>query len=155
MPKAPNNRTPKKNATEERLRATPFDAVDTLDAEEKAIRLATWRRFTESKVVEELLTKPEFTNVREELKAGLSCVLNSYPKDNLYRIFSEGRGLKLELNKKFVESLGENQIHFFKGAVEAGIAGYGGICMQIKGLISRPTVDAKELEAVAPGAKDR
>ncbi len=155
MPKAPNNRTPKKNSTEERLRATPFEVVDKLDSEEKAIRLSVWRRFRESKVVEELLTKPEFTHVVEELKAGLSCSLNGSPKDNIYKISSEGRGMKLEVNRKFAESLGEHQIRFFQGVVQAGIEGYGSLYMQVKGLLTRPNVDAKEFEAATTAKKDK
>ncbi len=153
MPKAPDNKRPRKNQTEEKLRATPFGGVDEHDSEEKAIRLSVWRRFTEAKVVEELLTKPEFQNVRDELQAGLSCVLNGNPKDNIYRIFSEGRGMRLELNKKFAESLGEHQIPFFEGVVRAGIEGYGVIYMQVKGLLSRPKFDGKELETNASARK--
>jgi hypothetical protein len=153
MPKAPDNKRPRKNQTEEKLRATPFGGVDEHDSEEKAIRLSVWRRFTEAKVVEELLTKPEFQNVRDELQAGLSCVLNGNPKDNIYRIFSEGRGMRLELNKKFAESLGEHQIPFFEGVVRAGIEGYGVVYMQVKGLLSRPKFDGKELETNASARK--
>ena len=149
MGKPPNNMNPKKNPTEEKLRATPFVKAEDHDAEESAIRLSVWRRFTESKVVEELLTKPEFKHVRDELGAGLSCSLNGNPKDNIYKIFSEGRGMKLELNKKFAESLGEHQVPFFQGVVQAGIEGYGALYMQVKGLLSRPKVDMKEVDAAA------
>lgn len=148
MPKPPNNMRPKKNATEEKLRATPFSGVEILDTEENAIRLAVWRRFTESKVVEELLSKPEFRHVLDELNAGLSCALNGTPKDSIYTIYSEGRGLKLEVNKKFAESLGEHQVRFFQGVVQAGIEGYGALYMQVKGLLSRPGVDGKEIDSL-------
>lgn len=137
MPKAPNNLRPKKNATEEKLRATPFSEVTELDSEENAIRLAVWKRFTEAKVVEELLTKPEFHHVIEELKAGLSCSLHGSTKDQIYRIFSEGRGMKLEVNKKFTESMGEHQVKFFQGVVQAGIEGYGALYLQVKGLLNK------------------
>lgn len=147
MPRAPSNTTPKKNATEERLRATPFDGINELSEEEKAIRLDVWRRFTESKVVEELLTKPEFKHVLDELNAGLSCSLKGSSKSGIYKISSEGKGMKLEVNEHFADSLGEHQIPFFQGVVQAGIEGWGAIYMQVKGLISRPASDSKELEA--------
>lgn len=141
MPRAKNNKVPKKNATEERLRATPFDSVDTLDAEEKAIRLEAWRRMTSAKVFDELMTKPEMSKVSEELKAGLSCSLHGSSKDQVYRIYSEGVGMKLEVNKKFAESLGDHQVRFFQGVVQAGIEGYGSLLLQVKGLLKRPSVD--------------
>lgn len=137
MPKAPNNRTPKRNSTEEKLRATPFSEVTDLDTEENAIRMSVWKRFTEAKVVEELMTKAEFSHVTEELKAGLSCSLNGGTKDQIYKIFSEGKGMKLEVNKKFADSMGEHQVKFFQGVVQAGIEGYGALYLQVKGLLNR------------------
>jgi hypothetical protein len=153
MPRSPNNTTPKRNSTEERLRATPFDDVEKMDAEEKAIRAEAWRRLTHSKVVEELLTKPEFKHVLEELRSGLSCDLNNNAKDNVYRIFSEGHGLKLLVNTKFSESLGEHQVRFFQGVVQAGIEGYGALYMQVKGMLSRPSVSKEEFEGAASPKK--
>lgn len=146
MPKQPNNLKPKKNSTEERLRATPFTGVDVLDSEETAIRLSVWKRFTESKIVEELLSKPEFKHISEELKAGLSCSLHGNSKDHIYKIFSEGRGMKLEVNKKFADSMGEHQVKFFQGVVQAGIEGYGALYMQVKGLLSRSGSNIGEFE---------
>lgn len=153
MPRSPNNTTPKRNATEERLRATPFDGVEDLTAEERAIRLAVWRRFTESKMVEELLTKPEFKHVLEELNAGLSCSLDVGSEDSIYKIFSEGKGMKLEVNKHFAESLGEHQVHFFQGMVQAGIEGYGSLYMQLKGLVSHPLVGAETFDTLQKNKK--
>ena len=153
MPKSPDNMKPKKNTTEERLRATPFAGVDVLDSEENAIRMSVWRRFTEAKVVEELLSKPDFKHVVDELKAGLSCSLHGSAKEQIYKISSEGKGMKLEVNKKFAESLGEHQVKFFQGVVQAGIEGYGAIYMQIKGLISRPAMSGNELEPSKPKIK--
>lgn len=153
MARTSDNRTPKKNRSEERLRATPFDSVDALAAEEEAIRLAVWRRFQESKVIEEILTKSEFSHVLEELKAGLECALNNNSEDNIYKIYSNGRGLRLEVNEKFAESLGDHQANFFQGVVQAGIEGWGAIHMQVKGLINRPTVEGRDLEYMPPAKR--
>jgi hypothetical protein len=144
MPKAPNNVVPKKNSTEEKLRATPFSAVDALDLEENAIRLSVWRRFTESKVFEELLTKPEFRHILEELKAGLSCSMNSNLDKDLFRIYSDGRGLRLEVNDKMAASMGEHQRHIFHGLIQTGIEGYGALHMQAKGVVTKPSLELKD-----------
>ena len=146
MARTPDNMTPKRNATEERLRATPFGDPKELSLEEKSIRLAVWRRFTESKIIDELLTKPEFKHVLEELNAGLSCSLRGDPRDDIYKIFSDGRGMKLEVNKKLADSLGEHQAEFFQGVVQAGIEGYGSIYMQVKGLLSRNNLDLETIQ---------
>ena len=146
MPKAADNTKPRKNATEERLRATPFDEITKLDTEENALRLSTWQRMTEVRIFSELLTKPEFQHVRDELRAGLTCGMGgSAQKDRIYKIFSEGLGMKLELNEKFIKSLGDHQITLLQGAVQAGIAGWGSLYWQAKGLLPRSSPDGKDI----------
>lgn len=153
MPKAPNNTRPRKNSTEERLRATPFEEISKLEAEENQLRLSTWQRMTEVRIFSELLTKEEFKHVREELKAGLSCGMNGSTKDKIYRIFSEGLGMKLELNETFVKSLGDHQISIFQGAIQAGIQGWGALYWQAKGLLPRANPEQKEFAVASPQVK--
>jgi hypothetical protein len=153
MPKARDNIKPRKNTTEERLRATPFSEVSHLDQEEAAIRLAAWQRMTEARVVAELLTKPEFKHVKEELNEGLTCGLGSHAKDRIYRIFSEGLGMKLELNDKFVKSLGKSQVPFFQGAVQAGIEGWGALYWQAKGILPRGNSEKDTLKDATEPAR--
>jgi len=136
MPKTPDNMTRKKNPTEERLRATPFDSVAELDAEAKAIRLTVWRKFAAAQVVNELLTKPENNFIVEEWKAGLIAFYGPGSKERLFKIYSEGRGLRLELNKEFTQSLGDHEIRFLEGLVRAGIEGYGFLYMRAKNMIN-------------------
>ena len=135
MSRSPNHKAPKKNPTEEKLRATPFEHVSDLDMEARAIRLAVWRKFTEARVINELLTKPEHSFVIEEWKAGLVAFYGVDSKEKIFKIFSEGRGLKLELNKEFTKSLGDHEIKFVEGVVRAGIEGYGALYMRAKALI--------------------
>ena len=78
--------------------------------------------------------------------AACACAIQGSGKDQMYKISSEGRGLKLEVNKKFADSLGDHQVRFFQGVVQAGIEGYGALYMQVKGLLKRPNIDAKEIE---------
>ena len=138
MPKVANNKTPKKNSTEERLRATPFDSIDDLDRETESIRFSVWRRFTEGKVIDELLSKPECKYLLDEWKAGLSCSFGGDAKSSIYKIFSDGHGLKLLLNPEFTKSLAEHEVIFLEGVVRAGIEGYGALYMRSKSIISNP-----------------
>jgi len=141
MPKQRDNTKPRKNATEERLRGTPFKEITELESAEAAVRLDTWQRMTGNKVFSELLTKPEFNGVKEELKAGLSCGLNIGSKDRIYKIFSEGIGMNLELNETYIKSLGKHQISLVQGAIQAGIEGWGGLFWQAKGMLPRTPSD--------------
>lgn len=143
MPRSRDNTKQLKNRTEERLRATPFDEVSQLEAEEHQIRLSTWQRLTEAKVFAEIMTKREFALVKEELKAGLSCnVQGSEEKERIFHIYSKGTGIQLDLNESYVQSLGDKQIPLLQGTIQAGIAGWGSLFWQAKGLLPRPSGDA-------------
>jgi hypothetical protein len=137
MPRSPNNLRPKKNPSEEKLRATPFNTVAELEAEAKAIRLTVWRKFSEAQVIHELLSKPENSFVLEEWHRGLQAQFDGADATTpMFRIFSDGKGLTLELNKEFTMTLGEQEVKFFEGVVRAGIEGFGALYMRSRCLIS-------------------
>ncbi|HXH74052.1 MAG TPA: hypothetical protein VNJ08_03760 [Bacteriovoracaceae bacterium] len=144
MPRLSNNKAAKKNSTEERLRATPFDSVEELDTETASIRLAVWRRVTEGKIIDELLSKPESKYLLDEWKAGLLCFFGNDSKNSIYRIYSEGQGLKLQLNKEFAKSLAEHEVTFLEGVVRAGIEGYGALYMRSKSIIQSSDVQSSK-----------
>ena len=145
MPRPKDNTTPKKNPTEERLRATPFENVSDLDKEAKAIRLAVWRRFNEAQSIHELLTKSENSFIIDEWKAGLIAYYGENSRDRIFKIFSEGTGLKLELNKEFTSALGDHEMRFIEGVVRAGIEGYGVLYMRSKSMIKEIELNTDSL----------
>jgi hypothetical protein len=138
MPRPRNVLIPKKNPTEERLRATPFATVAELDAEQHAVQMVVWREVAQARAMHELLTKPDNRFLLDEFKAGLTAVVGNRGKDRIYRIFSEGAGLTLELNKDFTKALGDREVGFVEGVVRAGIEGYGRLYMQVKRLLATP-----------------
>jgi hypothetical protein len=139
MPRSPNNLRPKKNPSEEKLRATPFSSVAELDAEARSIRLSVWRKFNEAQVIHELLSKPENEFILEEWRNGLDARIDDGdPSTRMFRIYSDGQGLKLELNKSFTATLGDHEARFFEGVVRAGIEGFGSLYMRAKSIISPP-----------------
>lgn len=154
MPKLSNNKTPKKNGTEERLRATPFDSVEELDSETASIRLAMWRRVTEGKILDELLSKPESKYLLDEWRAGLLCFFGNDSKNSIYKIYSEGQGLKLQLNKEFAKSLAEHEVTFLEGVVRAGIEGYGALYLKSKSIIQNSEPQNSIRKADAKKAKN-
>jgi len=147
MPKLQNNKAPKKNTTEERLRATPFSSIEDLDSETNSIRLAVWRRITEGKIIDELISKPECKYLIDEWKAGLLCFFGNDSKNSIYRIYSEGQGLKLQLNKDFAKSLADHEITFLEGVVRAGIEGYGSLYLRSKSIIQNPSSEQSSMSA--------
>ncbi len=67
MPNKSNKLTLRDDA--EKLRATPFETVQDLEAAQYQIRLAVWRRLTEAQVARELLATDAFQELRETLQA--------------------------------------------------------------------------------------
>jgi hypothetical protein len=149
MPKPRNDLSPKKNPTAERLRATPFDTGEQLDSEQQVLRMSIWREITQARITHELLTKPENAFVLAEFKAGLTAVAGSSGKERIYRIFSDGVGLTLELNSDYTKSLGSCEAGFMEGVVRAGIEGYGRLYLQVKRLLAPQAPDAP----MGPAAK--
>jgi hypothetical protein len=129
MPRTSNPTTPKKNTTEERLRAT------------------VWLEFEKAREAHELLTKPRYAFLMDELKAGLTALTGKRGRDRIYRIFSEGVGMQVEINKDFTATLGDGEIRFLEGVLRAGIEGYGRVYLQTKRLIPSPTVDVERKSA--------
>ena len=150
MTRTPNNLQPRKNPSEERLRATPFKSVADLEAEAEAIRLNVWRRFNEARVIRELLTKQEYKFMLEEWQEGLAASFDDAGAVKMFRIFSDGAGLKLHLNKEFTSTLGEQEVRFFEGVVRAGIEGFGALYMRGKGILA---ADAGTLDRGGSGPR--
>lgn len=148
MPKPSDNTTPKKNATEERLRATPFENVAELDSEAHAIRLSVWRQFTQAQVINELLTKAENAFIVEEWRAGLIAFFGVHPRERIFKIFSEGRGLKLELNKDYTQSLGDQEVRLIEGVIRASIEGYGALYLRAKSLLGEGELNPESIKAL-------
>jgi hypothetical protein len=135
MARPSDNTKPKKNPTEERLRATPFENVQALEKEQHLIRLQVWRRFHEAQVINELMTKPESAFMVEEWREGLVAYFGEGDGDRLFRIYSDGRGLKFELNRNYTQTLGENEARFVEGLARACIEGYGTLYFRAKSLL--------------------
>jgi hypothetical protein len=135
MGRTKNNTAPLANATEERLRATPFTNVGELDAETKAIRLAVWRRFAEAKIINELMTKPELRFVVEEWREGLIASFGINSKDRIFKVYSEGKGLRLEVNKALTEKLEAHEAKLIESIVRAGIEGFGLLYLKGKSIV--------------------
>jgi hypothetical protein len=92
-------KTAKKNVTIAKLNDLPFKSAKALkDAQEK-IRIQVWRRLEEAKTINEMLKLAEYKFWEEEFVHGLTC---SYVDDNehkLVKVYSEGDGIKISINK--------------------------------------------------------
>ena len=91
--------------------------------------------------------------MKEEWKAGLICYFSREQQENIYKIFSDGRGLKIQLNKEFTTTLGEHEAHFLEGVIRAGIEGYGSLYMKSKSLLHDQESPRAETKKDVNGSK--
>ena len=116
MPQEPNHRNPKKNATYEKLRASPFRSADELAVEEEKIRLETWRRLTEARIFDELMTKPENGFVKRLWKAGVRTRFGGTGED-ICHVFADDEGVKMTVNKDVYNSLPSHEVQFIESVL--------------------------------------
>jgi hypothetical protein len=138
MARPKNERESKRNPTHEKLRGTPFDSVDDYNKEIHDIRRQIWRRFTEAQVIDELLTKSEFAFIRDDWKEGIRCYLEEAGSE-ICHVFADSGGLKVQINKAFVDTLGERDLLFLEGVVRSNIEGYGALYYRMRGLLKSDT----------------
>lgn len=91
------------NVTLEKLSDLPFKTAKSLKEAQEEVRLSVWRRLEEAKVIEELTRREEYGFWREEFKEGLICCYGE-KNDNLVRVFSEGKGIKININKGLADA---------------------------------------------------
>jgi hypothetical protein len=133
MPQEPNHREPKKNRTYEKLRASPFKSADELALEEEKIRLETWRRLTEARIFDELLTKPENDFVKRIWKAGVRTRFGGTGED-ICHVFADEDGVKMTVNKAVYDSLPSHEVQFIEGVLRATLEGFEASHMRVRGL---------------------
>jgi hypothetical protein len=105
--KIPSQKT---NVTTTRLTEVPFKSAKSLKDAQDQIRLQVWRRLEEAKIINEMIKLDNFSFWHEEFSNGLTC---NYVEDNdmsLVKVYSEGNGIKISINKALAVSapLGES-----------------------------------------------
>jgi hypothetical protein len=144
MPRISDNKNPKNHPTYERLEQPP--SVKWMISKKKRT-VSAWM-LGDALLRLGLLTScwPNL-KIRRSKKSGKqdwNVPTSSGEKEDIYKIFSDGRGMKIQLNQEFVRSLGPGEVPFLEGVVRAGIEGWGSLYMQQRGLINRPNVDKIE-----------
>ncbi len=91
------------NVTIEKLTGLPFENARELKEAQEELRLRVWRRLEEAKIIDELLQRGEYKFWSQEFKEGLTCSYGE-KEENLVRVFSDGKGIKININRALAES---------------------------------------------------
>jgi hypothetical protein len=93
-----------KNVTHEKLSGLPFKSARHWKEAQDAVLMQVWRRMEEAKVINELVKRPEYSFWHEEFREGLVCAYGEKSDVNLVRVFSEGNGIKIQINRSLADA---------------------------------------------------
>ena len=92
------------NVTHERLAGLPFNSARQWKEAQDSVLMQVWRRIEEAKVINELVKREEFSFWHDEFKEGLVCTYGEKSDINLVRVFSEGQGIKILINRSLADA---------------------------------------------------
>lgn len=103
MSKKPKDQSPK-NVTHEKLAGLPFSSAKAWKEAQDGVRMQVWRRMEEAKVIHEMLARPEYDFWLGEFKEGLVCGYGEKGDTNLVRVYSDGNGVKIAINRSLADA---------------------------------------------------
>jgi len=135
----------KPNVTALKLSNLPFKSAKSLKDAQDQIRLQVWRRLEEAKIIHELLKLEEYSFWHEEFAKGLICGYSEDQDTSLVRVYSDGQGIKISINKSLAATapLGETVLNQL---IKAMSESFSTTYYRAKGLISSNETLTKEAE---------
>lgn len=92
------------NVTNQKLAGLPFASARAWKEAQEAVLLRVWHRLEESKVINEMLKREEYSFWHREFKEGLVCSYGEKSDVNLVRVFSEGHGIEIKINRSLADA---------------------------------------------------
>lgn len=102
--KSKKTKTESKNVTHEKLAGLPFNSAKAWKEAQDAVQMQVWRRMEEAKVINEMVKRPEYKFWTEEFKEGLVCGYGEKGDANLVRVYSDGNGVKIAINRSLADA---------------------------------------------------
>lgn len=93
-----------RNVTHEKLAGLPFSSAKAWKEAQDAVQMQVWRRMEEAKIINEMVKRPEYAFWKEEFKEGLVCGYGEKGDANLVRVYSEGNGVKVAINRALADA---------------------------------------------------
>ena len=88
--------------TREMLKGTPFEKSSDLKKARHELKRKTWEQMEKARIFNEILQKPDYEFIKQEFAEGLRCRYGS-DKEHLVKVFSEGTGVQIDINKELVK----------------------------------------------------
>jgi hypothetical protein len=140
-----------KNVTHEKLAGLPFSSAKAWKEAQDAVLMQVWRRMEEAKVIHEMLQRPEYKFWVEEFKEGLVCGYGEKGDANLVRVFSDGNGVKIAINRSLADAAPSAEA-VLGSLVKAMSESFATTYYKAKGILSASEAQTEEAKQKASGS---
>jgi DNA-binding protein YbaB len=143
-------KTPKadSNVTKRKLDNTPFKSVKEMEEASADIKMQVWKRLEYARQFQNMTENENYQFVKEELREGLSCVYGDNG-DNLVKVFSEGKGVKVSINKDLVKEVEKSEA-FVEALIRSTADAFSKSYYQIKGMLPVEPVELADIPRKPP-----
>ena len=139
------------NKTRSKLENTPFKSAAEMNEASQDIQMQVWRRLEYSRLFQKMTDNENYEFVKEELKHGLTCNYGNEVDGDLVRVFSEGVGIKISINKDLVKEIDKSE-GFVEALIRSTADSFSKSYYQIKGMLP---VDSPEIQDAAKKTKNK
>lgn len=131
------------NKTRQKLENTPFKSAAEMNQASHDIQMQVWRRLEYSRVFQQMTDNENYKFVQDGLKQGLTC---GYGEEGAYlvRVFSEGVGVKISINKDLVKEVDKSE-GFVEALIRSTSDSFSKSYYQIKGMLP---IDGSEVQDI-------
>lgn len=137
-----------KNVTQEKLAGLPFKSARQWKEAQEAVLMQVWRRMEEAKVINELVKRGEFSFWSEEFEEGLVCGYGEKSDVNLVRVFSSGKGIKIQINRSLADAAPSAE-HVLGALVKAMSESFAATYYRAKGILAASEAQAEDAKQKA------
>ncbi len=134
MPKTKTKDSEYYNETRTKLENTPFKSAAEMNEASKDIQMQVWRRLEYSRLFQQMTDNKNYEFVKEELRQGLVCNYGNTVDGDLVRVFSEGVGIKISINKDLVKEIDKSE-GFVEALIRSTADSFSKSYYQIKGML--------------------
>ncbi len=137
------------NKTRSKLENTPFKSAAEMNEKSEEIQMEVWRRLEYARLFQKMTENENYEFVRQELQQGLTCGYGEDTDGYLVRVFSEGIGVKISINKDLVKDT-EKSEGFVEALIRSTADSYSKSNYQSQGMLP---LEASEFQILPKKAK--
>lgn len=144
MPRTKAKDSDYNNKTRSKLENTPFKSAAEMNEKSEEIQMEVWRRLEYARLFQKMTENENYEFVRQELQQGLTCGYGEDTEGYLVRVFSEGIGVKISINKDLVKDTDKSE-GFVEALIRSTADSFSKSYYQIKGMLPVDAAEFKDL----------